>query len=49
MRLQVAQEKLDSAVANSESEEKINALKAAVTATQQKFEQAQARLAEQLQ
>jgi electron transport complex protein RnfC len=49
MRLQTAQEKLDSALANNESAEKINALKAAVTATQQKLEQAQARLAEQLQ
>lgn len=46
MRAQVAQEKLDQAIANKESEEKINALRAAVTATQQKLEQAQARLTE---
>lgn len=46
MRVQRAQEKLDSAVANNESEDKLNTLSAAVTATQQKLEQAQARLGE---
>ena len=46
MRAQLAQEKLDSATADNESQEKLNALSAAVTASQQKLEQAQARLAE---
>lgn len=46
MRAQLAQEKLNSAKANDETEEKLNALSAAVTASQQKLEQAQARLAE---
>ena len=46
MRAQLAQEKLDSAKADNESQEKLNALSAAVTASQQKLEQAQARLAE---
>jgi len=46
MRVQRAQEKLDSAVANKESEDKLNTLSAALTSTQQKLEQAQARLGE---
>lgn len=48
MRLQLAQEKLDSATASGESKEKLNTLSAAVTSAQQKLEQAQARLAEQM-
>jgi electron transport complex protein RnfC len=46
MRAQLAQENLDSATADNESQEKLNVLSAAVTASQQKLEQAQARLAE---
>jgi len=48
MRLQLAQEKLDTATANGETKEKLNTLSAAVTSAQQKLEQAQVRLAEQL-
>jgi len=46
MRAQKAQEKLDSAVANNDTEEKLNVFSAALTAAQQKLDQAKARLAE---
>jgi len=46
MRAQKAQEKLDSATANNDTEEKLNVFSAALTAAQQKLDQAKARLAE---
>jgi len=46
MRVQKAQDKLDSAVANDETEEKINILSAALRGAQQKFDIAKTRLAE---
>jgi len=46
MRVQKAQDKLDTATAGSETEEKINILSAALSGAQQKLEKAKARLAE---
>ncbi len=46
MRVQKAQDKLDSAVASNETEEKINILSAALRGAQQKFDIAKTRLAE---
>jgi len=46
MRVQKAQDKLDSAVASNETEEKINILSAALRGAQQKFDLAKTRLAE---
>jgi len=46
MRVQKAQDKLDSAVTNDETEEKINILSAALRGAQQKFDIAKTRLAE---
>lgn len=46
MRLQKAQDKLDSAVANNDTEDKIKILTAALNGAQQKLEKAKARLAE---
>jgi electron transport complex protein RnfC len=46
MRVQKAQEKLDSAMATNDTEEKINILSAALRGAQQKFEMAKTRLAE---
>ena len=46
MRLQKAQDKLDNAVANDDTEEKINILSAALRGAQQKFDMAKTRLAE---
>jgi hypothetical protein len=46
MRAQKAQDKLDTATASSETEEKINILSAALSGAQQKLKKAKARLAE---
>lgn len=46
MRVQKAQDKLDSAVTNHDTEEKINILTAALNGAQQKLDKAKARLAE---
>ena len=46
MRVQKAQDKLDAAIASSDTEEKINILNAALSGAQQKFEKAKDRLAE---
>jgi electron transport complex protein RnfC len=46
MRVQKAQDKLDTATAGAETEEKINILSAALSGAQQKLEKAKARLAE---
>ena len=46
MRVQKAQDKLDAATADSETEDKINILSAALSGAQQKLEKAKNRLAE---